>query len=151
MAQVTPGHRQSSVHSPKAASTTRKRSRGTAGISQHDALTDRGLSALRPDGWSDTDARHYLMSASTARAYDAGKIRPPRQGQIKTAPGGLRRWFRRGPWDRRKPLTIKVKYMGGGECWYEIHARGSAGRFPGYVALHDVMWEIFGECNHDRA
>jgi hypothetical protein len=40
------------------------------------------------------------------------------------------------------PITVSVSYRGGPEAWYEVHARGSVGRFPGYVALHDVMAEI---------
>jgi hypothetical protein len=45
----------------------------------------------------------------------------------------------------RDPLSITVKYRGGPEAWYEIHARGSMGRFPGYVSLHDALSEINGE------
>jgi hypothetical protein len=47
--------------------------------------------------------------------------------------------------DRRKPLTLTISYRGGPEQWFEIHARGSIGRFPGYVALSDVMAAIYGE------
>lgn len=39
-------------------------------------------------------------------------------------------------------MTITIKYRGGAECWYEIRARGSLGRFHGATALHDVMREI---------
>lgn len=41
--------------------------------------------------------------------------------------------------DRRKPLTIAVKYRGGPECWWEIRARGAVIRVPGHAALHDVL------------
>lgn len=68
-------------------------------------------------------------------------MRRPAGGQ-KTAAAGARRWFGRAQRDPREPLTIKVKYRGGEECWYEIHARGAVGRFPGHVALHDAMSEI---------
>ena len=54
------------------------------------------------------------------------------------------RWFHLPLRDRRKPLTLTISYRGGPECWYEVHARGSIGRFPGYAALHDVMNEIYG-------
>jgi hypothetical protein len=55
------------------------------------------------------------------------------------------RWFHLPMRDRRKPLTLTISYRGGPECWYEIHARGSIGRFPGYTALEDVMGVIYGE------
>lgn len=68
-------------------------------------------------------------------------MRRPAGGQQHSAPKAPR-WFGRAKRDPREPLTIKVKYRGGEECWYEVHARGSIGRFPGSVALHDVMREI---------
>lgn len=68
-------------------------------------------------------------------------MRRPAGGQ-STAAAGARRWFHRAPREPRDPLTIKVKYRGGDECWYEVHARGEVGRFPGHVALHDMMREI---------
>lgn len=46
-------------------------------------------------------------------------------------------------WPRRKPLTITLKYRGGAECWWEIRARGRTIRRPGYVAVHDLMRELF--------
>jgi len=53
-----------------------------------------------------------------------------------------RRWWSLGRRDPRKKQTIEVHYEGGPECWYEIRARGRSGKFPGYVALHDIMREI---------
>lgn len=69
--------------------------------------------------------------------------------RISTTAGGQkereakpRRWWGRSHRNPRDPLSLKISYRGGAECWYEIHARGSIGRFPGHVALHDVMTEI---------
>lgn len=68
-------------------------------------------------------------------------MRPPAGGQ--QAPGAKRRrWYGALPRNPREPLTIKISYRGGPEAWYEIHARGSIGRFPGVTCLHDVMRTI---------
>lgn len=68
-------------------------------------------------------------------------MRRPAGGQ-STASARAVRWFGRAQRNPREPLTIKVKYRGGEECWYEVHARGAIGRFPGHTALHDAMREI---------
>lgn len=52
------------------------------------------------------------------------------------------RWFGRARRNPREPLTLTIKLRGGPECWYEVHARGSIGRFPGSTQLHDLMSEI---------
>lgn len=54
------------------------------------------------------------------------------------------KWWALPRWNGRQPLTIKVTYRGGNEAWYEVHARGRSGRFPGYTALHDVMDQVYG-------
>lgn len=78
---------------------------------------------------------------STTWAWKRVKIaRPPEAKQHRPAKRG--RWWYLQPWPRSKPLPMTVKYRGGPECWYEIHGRGSVGRFPGHTALHDVMSEI---------
>jgi hypothetical protein len=46
-------------------------------------------------------------------------------------------------WEPRDPLTITVVYRGGGECWYQVVSRGRTLRFPGAMALHDVMRAIY--------
>lgn len=51
-------------------------------------------------------------------------------------------WWSRPERNPREPLTLTVKYRGGPECWYEIHARGCTGRFPGHVTIHDIMTVI---------
>lgn len=53
--------------------------------------------------------------------------------------GYWRRFPRRNP---REPLKITVSFRGGSECWYEIHARGSIGRYPGTVCIHEIMSDI---------
>lgn len=151
MSDLRPGHRQSSVQGPSTSSKPKGGTGKRAGVSATDAETERGLSALRPPGWSDEDARHVIDSASTRRARGRTTVSPPPAGPHKTAPAGHRRWFRRSPWPLQKPLTIKVKWRGGPEASYEVHSRGTSGWFPGHMSLHDVIWEIYGRCNHDRA
>lgn len=78
------------------------------------------------------------------------RVRRRPKGQQDSRPKGGR-WSRRAKVNPRDPLTISVKFRGGPECWYEIHARGSMGRFPGYVSLHDAMHEIMlGQEWHHR-
>lgn len=68
-------------------------------------------------------------------------MRRPAGGQEGSTPKASR-WYSRPFREPREPLTLKVKFRGGAECWYEIHARGEIGRFPGHASLHDVMSEI---------
>jgi hypothetical protein len=53
-----------------------------------------------------------------------------------------RRFFGLPPRNPREILTIRIKFRGGAEAWYEVHARGSIARYPGHLALHDVMRDI---------
>lgn len=80
-------------------------------------------------------------SLSTTWEWRQTKIRRPPEGHSDSRPKAGR-WFRFPPRNPRVPLTVSVSYRGGPEAWYEVHARGSVGRFPGYVCLHDVMAEI---------
>ena len=43
----------------------------------------------------------------------------------------------------REPVTITVRYRGGGEGWWELKARGEVWRRPGSLCLHDVLREIY--------
>lgn len=79
--------------------------------------------------------------SSTTYAWKRVKVRRPAGGHSDSQPKAGR-WFRLPPRNPREPLTIKVKFRGGPECWYEIHARGSIGRFHGATAIHDIMDEI---------
>lgn len=55
------------------------------------------------------------------------------------------RWHSLPGWPVRRPLTLTVKYRGGPEGWVEIHSRGRVGRFPGTVAIFDVLREVWNE------
>lgn len=89
---------------------------------------------------SDDDQSNVCFT-STTWTWKQVRVGPTAGGQRTRGPK-VRRWFGRSKRNPREPLTIKVKFRGGAECWYEVHARGEVGRFPGYVALHDVMSEI---------
>jgi hypothetical protein len=92
-----------------------------------------------------TDPREPNTRApSTTWTWERRKIRRPAGGQQSSQPKAAR-WWHLPLRDRRKPLTLTISYRGGPECWYEIHARGSIGRFPGHAYLHDVMAAIYGE------
>lgn len=81
---------------------------------------------------------------STTWEWRKTKIRSAPQATQHSQPKAAR-WYHMRMRDRRKPLTLTITYRGGSECWYEIHARGSIGRFPGHFSLHDVMAAIYGE------
>ena len=88
-----------------------------------------------------SDEQSYECSLSTTWTWRKVKIARAPQASRPSAPKG-RRWFRLPARDPRERLVLKVHYRGGPECWYQVEARGSMGRFPGHVALHDVMREI---------
>ena len=87
------------------------------------------------------NAETNSSSVSTTWVWKDRRIRVPAGGH-KRGTTKSSRWFHLPPRKPREPLTIKISYRGGSECWYEIHARGSVGRYPGVVALHDVMRDI---------
>jgi hypothetical protein len=87
----------------------------------------------------DTNGR----SPSQTTTWRWGKIAQRPKGQEARRPQADR-WYRLSRWNGRKPLTLRVTYRGGGECWYEITSRGATGRFVGSTYLHDVMDEIYG-------
>lgn len=80
-------------------------------------------------------------SPSTRWELRLVKIRRPPEAHSgsQTKSGYWRRFPRRNP---REPLKITVSYRGGPEAWYEVHARGSVGRYPGYMAIHDIMCDV---------
>lgn len=55
---------------------------------------------------------------------------------------------------RRSPrdlMGLTVRYRGGPEAWWEVHARGRVWRFPGYVCLHDALSTIYeGRGGHEE-
>lgn len=71
---------------------------------------------------------------------------PPQAGPLRGRADVARGWRRFPSYDlkrRRERLTITVSYRGGPECWYEVRARGSIGRFPGHVCIHDLMSDVY--------
>jgi hypothetical protein len=73
--------------------------------------------------------------------------RPPGASKDSGGAGGTTAQSRFGFWplaraDWRKPIKLTVTYRGGPECWVEIHSRGRIGRYPGYVAIVDILGEI---------
>lgn len=89
------------------------------------------------------DPLTYTGSPSTT--WKTGRIRvspaPKAQGtqSAKRAIHALR------PREPREKLTITVRYRGGPECWWEIHARGETVRVPGHAALHDTLMTLNGQ------
>lgn len=50
-----------------------------------------------------------------------------------------RRFRRREP---RDPITMVIRYRGGAEAWVEIRARGEVNRYPGWVPIADVLFDV---------
>lgn len=94
-------------------------------------------------GGMDANEQSNPSSLSPTWEWKRVKMRRPAGGHSGSQPKAGR-WFRRPPRNPREPLTISVKFRGGPECWYEVHARGCIGRYPGYVSIHEVMAEING-------
>lgn len=89
----------------------------------------------------DENDRPNTRTPSTTSTWRYGKIR--RAPEAKD--GRERSEALRGsllPWPRRRPLTIKVTYRGGPECWWQLEARGRTWRRPGSLYLHDVLAEV---------
>lgn len=83
-----------------------------------------------------------LARPSTTFGWKRVKIGSRPEGATAQSPKAASGFRRLSPRDKRDHITLTVTYRGGPECWYEIHARGSMGRFPGYVALEDLMATI---------
>lgn len=81
------------------------------------------------------------MFPSTTWEWKRVKMARPPEAR-RAAPAKLARWWGRAPLNPRKPITLTVTLRGGAECWVEIHARGSAGRFHGATAIYDILREI---------
>lgn len=80
-------------------------------------------------------------SGSTRWEWRLVKITPAPHGNSESRPQAAR-WHHL-PWrNPRQWQTIRVRYTGGAEAWWEIEARGSRGATPGVICLHDVMAEI---------
>jgi hypothetical protein len=79
--------------------------------------------------------------SSTTWAWRRVKIAHPPEamGAVARRASFWRRFPTRDP---REPITVKIKLRGGPECWVEVHARGSIGRYPGATAVYDILADI---------
>lgn len=86
------------------------------------------------------DEHDEAYNRTPSTRWRPAMIKMPRAPQASRTVTEGRHWFFRLPRrDARTPLTIRIHYRGGSECWYEIKARGGTLRVPGVRALHDVM------------
>lgn len=80
-------------------------------------------------------------SESTTWEYRKVKMSRRRRPDQDSAPKG-HRWRRFRARDPREPITITLKYRGGPEAWVEVRGRGETNRYPGWVALYDLVRDI---------
>lgn len=85
----------------------------------------------------DDDDQVHLPS--TTWAWKRVKISPAPKANTTSRKATPPQPSRRNP---REPLTVTIRYRGGPEAWWEVKGRGKTYRFPGYLALHDVMRTI---------
>ena len=90
-----------------------------------------------------------VRSGSTTWGYRKVKIAPPPEAMSATAQPASK-WWHLPRWNPRKPITLKITYRGGASCWYEVHSRGSVGRFEGSICLHDVLDQVYGADRRSR-
>jgi hypothetical protein len=76
--------------------------------------------------------RVKVTPAPKAHARQSGEARPPLS--------------ERNP---RDPLTVTMVYRGGPEGYWEVRARGRVWRFPGHVAVFDMM-RVITACHSPR-
>lgn len=91
---------------------------------------------------------------STTFGWRKVRIRRPAGGQGDSAAqphvsgSSAKRRFWGLPYrNPRVPLPLTVKLRGGAEAWVEVHCRGRIVRYPGYIAIVDVLLEA---CQDDR-
>jgi hypothetical protein len=88
--------------------------------------------------------RPNKRTPSTTSEWEWRKIRRrPTGPQQNSAEGVLVRQL--PVWDRREPLTLTVRYRGGGEAWIEIKGRGATLRVPGSLCIFDALSQMWGE------
>jgi len=73
---------------------------------------------------------------AAAKAQGTARAKRARRSATVSAPP-------HSPTDLRRPKTVQVKFRGGAETWWEITWGGSTKRFPGHVALDDVLFCMF--------
>ena len=81
--------------------------------------------------------------ASTTWAYRKIRVRatPTEGGRVSRPEGPTTSLSYREP---RRPLWIEIRYVGGLECSWLVAYRGRVRRFPGHMALHDVLTAVNG-------
>lgn len=96
--------------------------------------------ASAEDAWA---AELEQVFGSTRWEWKRVKIEPPARakGQPPQASALAFRLRRRA---LRRQTEVLVRYRGGPECWWELQARGRVFRFPGHMALHDVLCRVYG-------
>lgn len=85
-----------------------------------------------------TDSDSNTRSSSTTSEWQWAKIRK--------RPAGPKARAKRldSVWDPHTPVSLTVRYLGGGEAWVEVGARGRTIKVPGHRAVLDVLSEVWG-------
>lgn len=52
------------------------------------------------------------------------------------------RWRRFPRRDIEQPISVTLRYGGGGEAWVVVRGRGETNVYPGHVALIDLLLDI---------
>ncbi len=86
----------------------------------------------------------YTRSPSATWQWRKIKIKAAPAGEASA--NGVSSFQSRRLRDKNRELWIAVRYCGGPESSWLVTTRGASWRFPGYVAIEDVM----GWANADR-
>lgn len=87
-------------------------------------------------------------SPSTTYEWKKVKIQPPARAHRAQPPKASkssvrRRFIGRTLSELRTATSLVVRYRGGAETWWELSWGGVTKRFPGHVALDDVLLCMF--------
>lgn len=92
-------------------------------------------------------ARHLISRGTNERLGSTTWV--TRRDKISRAPQArghstpqASRWRRFGRRDPREPITVRIHYRGGSEAWVEVSGRGETNRYPGWVPIADVLFDI---------
>lgn len=88
------------------------------------------------------DEEANVRPISTTSAWRWAKIRRPPEAE-ESSPSEASPTRSLLAWPRKRPMSLRVRYRGGPECWWEVTARGRTIRRPGSVCLHDVLAELY--------
>lgn len=83
-------------------------------------------------------------SPSTTTEWKWAKIRRRPQGPPEASLSAAKSFRGLPPRDPREPVTVTLRYLGGGECWIELQARGRRVKVPGHLCILDALFEIVG-------